>query len=114
MQMSLKKINLDGDEDIMGERKLNTSHTHSHANESLFEIPNNSKIQSSVVPLDSAKHSFVNANCGDLGRVFYAENNDILKKIFEMPSRLEALSSTSTESLSPEFLVVALKKQLIE
>jgi len=31
-----------------------------------------------------------------------------------MPSRLEALSSTSTESLSPEFLVVALKKQLIE
>ncbi|EAR93873.2 kinesin motor catalytic domain protein (macronuclear) [Tetrahymena thermophila SB210] len=126
VQENLKKFNLEGDDDFMAEKSMEVESSsylidsevdqidnNNASNQATFNQinPNKNAPQLSKKPRLSSNStsSFV---CNIDSKIFQNENNEILKKIFAMPSKLDMASVS--ETVSNDFIIVSLKKQLID
>ncbi|KAL4441328.1 hypothetical protein ABPG74_013623 [Tetrahymena malaccensis] len=126
VQENLKKFNLEIDEDFMAEKVIAIGNSCFLIDNELQQIDQNNAInQISFNQLNMNKNRTsmskkLLSNNNSVGsfdqnldsKIFQNENNEILKKIFAMPSKLDMASVS--ETVSNDFIIVSLKKQLID
>ncbi|KAL4478853.1 hypothetical protein ABPG72_009679 [Tetrahymena utriculariae] len=125
VQENFKKFNLEADEDFMAEKSLGIGNScylidnelqqidyNNYSNQVTFNQININKNGAISKKSQSNYNSAVSFACNLDSKIFQNENNEILKKIFAMPSKLDMASAS--ETVSNDFIIVSLKKQLID
>ncbi|EAR93870.2 kinesin motor catalytic domain protein (macronuclear) [Tetrahymena thermophila SB210] len=126
VQENVKKFNLEGDDDFMAEKTLgiknscflidseveqiNSSNVSSQA--TFNQINTNKNIALTQQKFQSKNNSTSSFTCNLDLKINQNENNEILKKIFAMPSKLDM--AQVSETVYNDFIIVSLKKQLID
>ncbi|KAL4478852.1 hypothetical protein ABPG72_009678 [Tetrahymena utriculariae] len=126
VQENLKNFNLEGDDDFMAEKSMDIESSSYLIDSEVDQIDNNNtnnqvtfnQINTNKNGVAISKKPRLSNNsassfaCNLDSKIFQNENNEILKKIFAMPSKLDMASAS--ETVSNDFIIVSLKKQLIE